>query len=222
MRYGLISLAFLATMACACVAQAQESATVSAIESEPYVLSAEDKRQLHRVEEYLGKIHSITARFSQVSPDGNVSNGMFYLQRPGKMRMEYEPPVPVLVVTNGNNLVYYDKELEQITNISLNSTLVGFLAHDKITFDNTVIVTQFEHAPKMLRVGFVQTAKPKDGMMTLEFADEPMQLRNIIITDSAGQSTVVSLSGARLDEKLDPDLFIFKDPNLMKGRHIRK
>lgn len=188
----------------------------------PAVLSTQDKAQLARIEGYLSAIKSISSHFSQVSPDGGISSGKFYLQRPGKMRMEYDPPVPVLVVTNKDNLVYYDHELDQVTNVSLDSTLVGFLARDKVRFDHTVIVTRLEQSGKVLRVTLVQAEHPKDGQMTLEFSDTPLQLRNIIITDNADQVTSVSLSNARFDEALDPVLFVFKDPHLVKGRHIKK
>jgi outer membrane lipoprotein-sorting protein len=188
----------------------------------PATLTSQDKKHIARIETYLDKIKSITAKFSQVSPDGGVSYGAFYLQRPGKLRMEYEQPTPVLVMTSGENIIYFDKELDQVTNISLDSTLVGFLTRNKIRFDNTVTIAFFERGEKSLRVALVQSARPQDGMMTLEFSDEPLILRNIIMTDSAAQSTVVSLANARFDEALDPALFVFKDPRIAGDRHIKK
>lgn len=187
-----------------------------------FVLNPADKTVLGRVEAYLGDISSISARFSQVSPDGAITSGKFYLQRPGKLRMEYDPPVPVLVLTSGGNIVYYDKELDQVTNISLDSTLVGFLARDKITFDNSVTITNIEHGQKSMRISLTQTKSPKDGAMTLEFSDKPLVLRNIVMTDSGDQSTVVALADAKFNTKLDPELFVFKNPHLTKDRHIKK
>lgn len=220
-----ISAPLLTLMILSCVSAAiaqesrKEAAIAASMETE---ISVEDRKILNRVENYLSGIKSLKARFSQVSPDGGVSQGNFYLQRPGKLRMEYEPPVPVLVVANNNSMIYYDRELDQVTNVPLDDTLVGFIAKDKVKFDRNVTITYFESEKKSIRVALVQTSKPKDGMMTLEFSDQPLALRNIVITDSGDQSTVVSLADAKQNDPLDPSLFIFKDPSAGKGRHIRK
>jgi outer membrane lipoprotein-sorting protein len=199
-----------------------ESAPVNSPNLTPLVISAVDQPAIRRIEDYLGSIKSIKADFSQISPDGGISSGKFFLQRPGKLRMTYDPPVPVLVIASNGNLVYYDTELKQVTNVSLDSTLVGFLARDRIKFDNSVSIVHFERGQKSVRIGIIQSNKPKDGSMTLEFTDKPLLLRNIIITDSAGESTIVSLADARFGDKLDPGLFVFKDPNLSGSKHIQK
>ncbi len=73
--------------------------------TKPYALSADDKAALGRVEGYLSGIHTISAEFTQAAPSGDISSGKFYLQRPGKLRMEYSPPTPVLMVTSGSDIV---------------------------------------------------------------------------------------------------------------------
>jgi outer membrane lipoprotein-sorting protein len=180
----------------------------------PYSVSLHDREMLTRVEQYLTGIHSISSEFLQTSPSGDITNGKFYLQRPGKLRMEYNPPTPVLMVTSGSDIVYYDKELDQISRISLDSTLVGFLARDDVKFDSSVTITKIENADKAIRISLIQTKKPKDGMLTLEFSDGPLLLRNMNVTDSSGQVTTVSLNNARFNMPLPSDLFVFHDPHL--------
>ena len=190
----------------------------------PYPLTQEDKATLTRVEAYLTGIHTITAQFTQSAPNGDLSNGMFYLQRPGKLRMEYAPPMPVLMVAASGDIVYYDKELDQVTHISLESTLVGFLAQEDVKFDKSVIITDMERAPDAVRVSLVQTKRPHDGTLTLEFSDHPMAIRNMIVTDSSGQTTTVSLNNARFNLPLDHSIFVFKDPHLegRRGKNVVK
>lgn len=219
---GLLFISSLANTALASELIEHPLATAAPAKASSAKLVSADKAQLSRIEHYLESIQTISASFIQVSPDGSLANGKFYLQRPGKLRMEYAPPVPVLVVTNHGNIVYYDSELDQITNVSLDSTLVGFLARDKIRFDDKVTVTHFERAAQRISISLVQAERANDGAMTLEFSDNPLMLRNIIITDSSGQSTTVSLANARVNEKLPADLFIFKDPHPTGKRHIQK
>lgn len=68
--------------------------------------------ELKRVENYLNSISTIVADFTQVAPDGTLASGKFYLKRPGKMRWQYEPPTPVLIILNDWHFIYYDYELE--------------------------------------------------------------------------------------------------------------
>ena len=118
--------------------------------------------------------------------------------------------------------IRYDKELDQVTHVPLDSSLVTFLIRDKISFDSSVSISHIEKGFKVLRVEMTQAKYPKDGSLLLEFSDEPLALRNIIVTDSGGQSTAVSLMNAKFEEKLPAELFVFKDPHLGKAGSIKK
>lgn len=231
MRYLPLLLCFSLLSATA-NAQAPDTETAQVAASErkeaaqgkviPIKITAAERPAIIRIEEYLTNIKTIQSRFSQISPDGGISYGNFFLQRPGKLRMDYDPPVPVLVVGSDGIITYFDKELKQVSTTSLDSTLVGFLAKEKVKFDDSVSIVHLERGKKSLRIGIVQADKPRDGRMSLEFTDEPLLLRNIIITDSGEQSTIVSLADARFNTKLDPSLFVFKDPTFSGSKHIKK
>lgn len=179
----------------------------------PYALSPGDREALARIEIYLTGVHTISAEFIQAAPSGDISTGDFYLQHPGRLRMQYHPPTPVTMVASHGDIVYYDKELDQVSHIPLESTLVGFLAQENVKFDDSVIITGFERGHDVLRLSLVQAKRPRDGMLTLEFSDAPMALHNMVVTDSGGQTTTVSLNNARFNAPLDSDLFVFHDPH---------
>jgi outer membrane lipoprotein-sorting protein len=195
--------------------------SVFALEAEPitksYPLTPEDRQTLSRIEKYLSSITTVAADFIQTSPGGDVSQGKFFLERPGKLRMEYKPPMPILMVANNGDIIYYDKELDQVTHIPMGDTLVGFLARAQVKFDETVVITDFSHAEKVLRITLVQAKRPRDGSLALEFTDYPLVLRNMIVSDAAGQKTIVALNNARFGSVLDKGLFTFKDPHM--GSH---
>jgi len=162
---------------------------------------------LHRVEAYLNGLGTIVADFTQASPDGSLAEGKFYFERPGKMRWEYAPPAPILMVSSGSQLVYFDKELAQTTYIPMDSTPAGFLMNDPIRFDGSVVVEEASDVDGVLRVTLHQARKPEEGRLTLEFSKSPFVLRNLIVTDAANQVTSVSLSNAHFGQKLDSALF---------------
>jgi outer membrane lipoprotein-sorting protein len=173
---------------------------------------AKNKTTIERVEKYLSGLTTVVSDFNQVAPDGSLANGKFFMQRPGKMRWQYNPPTPVLMVSDGDNLVYYDYELEQVNNIPLDSTLIGFLAQDPIRFDNKVGIFSLETIPGVIRIGVAPRDKPSEGQLVLELSDKPLQLRNFIVTDASGQVTTVALNNAKFGMPLDKKLFDFRDP----------
>ena len=181
--------------------------------------AAPHRATIDRVEQYLSKITTIVADFTQTAPDGSLTNGRFYLERPGKMRWQYNPPTPILIVSNGSELVFYDYELEQVSTIPLDSTVIGFMAREVIKFDDTVGLLSFEDKNGVIRVELAQRKSPEDGTLMLEFSDKPLALRNMVITDATRQVTSVGLNNARYGIPIDHELFIFRDPR--KPRKLR-
>lgn len=176
-------------------------------------LSAADRATLKKVESYLNSLTTISADFLQVAPDGTLTGGKFYLKRPGKMRWQYDPPTPVLMVTKGDTMVYYDYDLQQVSYVSINDSLTSFITQNTISFDDKeIVVDNVEKSPGAIRITLHQAEKPKDGTLVLEFADMPMQLRNMVVTDARKQTTSLSLGNARFGVPLDDTLFEFRDP----------
>lgn len=181
--------------------------------------TAKYKKTITRVQDYLSNIKTITSEFIQAAPDGKLTSGKFFLERPGRMRWQYNPPTPILMVANGSEMIYYDYELEQLSHIPLDSTLIGFLAQDKIRFDNSSVgIISFKESNGTIRIGVAQREKPTEGQLVLEFSDKPILIRNMVVTDASGQVTTVSLNNATFGAKIDKNLFEFRDPRQPRRR----
>ena len=180
-------------------------------------LSASDKADVARVEDYLNAMTTLQARFLQVTSSGAYAEGSIYISRPGKLRIEYDPPVPVLMVSAGSWLIYYDKELEQVSFLDIDSTPAGYFVSERIEFGGEITVTGFERRRGVLRLSLVKTDDPLEGSMTLVFRDRPLALKKWVVTDAQGIETTVSLLGVRSGHDLDPDLFRFADPRELKS-----
>ena len=177
-------------------------------------LSQADRADISRIEAYLNRIRTMEARFLQVSSDGEYSEGDLYFSKPGKMRLEYDDPKPVVIVSDGVNLAYYDKELEQISYFDLESTQASILLRDNISFTTGgLIVTQFEKGPGVLRLTVIKESDPLEGNLTLIFSDRPLGLKKWTVTDALGIVTNVSLLGPRFGMTLSPKLFHIEPPN---------
>jgi outer membrane lipoprotein-sorting protein len=135
------------------------------------------------------------------------------------MRLEYDPPVPILVISDGSWLIYHDKELDQTSWLGLDSTPAGILVRRNVRLrGEDVTVTAVQRQPGALAVSIVQSKDPAAGEMTLVFTTQPFQLRQWRIRDGQGQITTVSLFEARQGERLDPKLFEFADKKFFQ-RH---
>jgi outer membrane lipoprotein-sorting protein len=170
---------------------------------------------LTRVENYLTDMKTIVADFTQIAPDGTLASGKFFLKRPKQMRWQYAPPTPILMVTRGNYLTYYDYELDQVSDIPLDDTLLGFLSKKEISFsDEMVEITEVTSIDEEVRISLIKKDAPEEGKLVLEFSDSPLKLENFIITDTTGQTTTVSLQNSRFNIDLDDEVFDFRDPRI--------
>src|SRR5581483_11319994 len=74
---------------------------VAAPAPRPAAVTAEDRADMQRIEQYLNGIHTLSGRFQQFSQDGGTAGGAVYVSRPGRMRFEYDKPTPILIVADG-------------------------------------------------------------------------------------------------------------------------
>ncbi|HEX9489634.1 MAG TPA: outer membrane lipoprotein carrier protein LolA, partial [Stellaceae bacterium] len=114
-------------------------------------LTPQDQDDLTRVQEYLNGIKTLQSRFQQFAQDGSVAAGTIYLQRPGKMRIVYDDPVPVLIVCTNDTVYYWDKKLDQLSQIGVKDTPAWFLLRPDIRLAGDVTVTGLQRAPGALR-----------------------------------------------------------------------
>jgi outer membrane lipoprotein-sorting protein len=184
----------IATLGAACFlllavdAQAQQAPAPLA-----YKPNADDKLLISQVETYLNGLTAITASFLQVAPDGSTRTGKAWLQRPGKMRFEYDPPDPQLLVAGFGLLVYNDPELNQTTNIPLSATPLGILLAPKVVLSGAVTVTNIQRNPGEVDITLIRTGKAAAGSLTLVFSTDPLELRQWQVLDAQDRETRVSL-----------------------------
>ena len=172
-----------------------------------FTLTEQDRADLLRIEEYLNSFTTLRARFQQYAVDSGTSTGNIYLRRPGKMRVEYDPPVPVLIVADGILVSYYDKDLDQVDQLPLKASPVWFLLENKVEFDEHVTVTGIERDAGSLRDSMYQTDDQDAGQVTLIFTDNPLELRQWTVIDAQGTEVRVGLEQVALGGALANELF---------------
>jgi outer membrane lipoprotein-sorting protein len=178
--------------------------------------SPQDRADLARIETYLDGLRTLKAHFLQVAPNGAVSQGTVWLERPGRMRFQYDPPSPLLLVAGHGLVVFHDKSLNQTSNIPLGQTPLGILLADHVRLQGDVTVTATQRLPGQIQVSLIRTASPGDGTLTLVFADNPLTLRQWTVLDAQRQETRVTLYSVETGGRFDPKLFEFIDPRFFQ------
>ena len=173
--------------------------------------------QLARIEAYMNGLTTLQARFLQIAQNGGAAEGTALIWRPGRMRFEYDAPVPLLLVASDGQFLHYDKELRQPSIVPVSSTPLGFLLRPRITFTTGDLeVIGLERVGGLLRVGMRRKAAPAEGSLTLVFAEDPMELRQWVVVDAQGQQTRVTLTQIQTGMRFDPLVFQFNDPRFFE------
>ena len=180
-------------------------------------LSAQDRADVARVEQYLNSVKALKSRFLQVAPDGGMSRGQAWLVRPGRMRFQYDPPAPFLLVGGHGLLVFNDSQLKQTSNIPLESTPLGLLLQDNLRLSGEVTIVSFTRQPGQIQIGLVRTKTPQDGVLTLIFADDPLALRQWTVLDPQRRETRVTLTDVQMGGTYPDSLFEFVDPKFFQN-----
>ncbi|GBQ78902.1 outer membrane lipoprotein carrier protein LolA [Komagataeibacter intermedius] len=186
------------------IAHAQEQMAVGA--------SDQDHALLERVERHLDAISLLKARFRQTAPDGKQSTGTAWIDRTNRrMRFQYDPPSPLLLVANHDQVVFNDSQLDQTTTMPMEKTPLGLLLRPHLQLSGDVTVTGLSHDGNVLEITLVRTDSPGDGSMTLIFHDSPLLLRGWIIQDAQQETTRVDLLDASTGGAMPPDSLFSTD-----------
>lgn len=181
----------------------------------------QDRADLARIEAYLNGIHTLKAHFLQVAPTGAISQGTAWMERPGRMRFQYDPPSPLLLVAGHGLVIFHDSSVDQTSNIPIGRTPLGILLADHVSLSGAVTVTGMQHLPGQIQVSLVRTDSPGDGTLTLVFADNPLTLRQWTVLDAQRQETRVTLYDVQTGGTFDQDLFTYVDPHFFQGAPSR-
>lgn len=178
--------------------------------------AAADRADLGRVEAYFNGLRTLKARFLQTAPDGGSVEGTAWIWRPGRMRFEYDPPEPTLLVADSGQFFHYDRELRQPTTVPVGSTPLGLLLRENLRLSGDIAVGRVERVAGSLRVTLHRAAAPAEGRLTLVLAGEPLELRQWVVLDAQARETRVTLSQLETGRRFDPALFAFNDPRFLE------
>ena len=178
-------------------------------------------QDLAAVDAGLNNTASFSGRFAQYGADGSYATGTVHLQRPGKVRFEYDDPNPLLIVSDGVTLVQHDKALETFDRVPLSATPLNYFLKENVNLANDTEVVSFQKLPGQWWVTARDGSGQLDGAITMAFNPATMALSEWVIMDEFGGQTTVRLSELRYNERIDPRKFILREDSDRRDRRRR-
>jgi len=169
---------------------------------------ANQKAQAARVSAYLSSLQTLVGNFVQVGPDGSKTTGDFYIQKPGKVRFEYDPPTPIEIIADGSSLAVRDRNLATQDIYPLSQTPLRFLLSDRIDLmkDTNVVSVTADDVFVSVTIEEKQALVGTSRLMLMVGAKDG-QLKQWTVTDPQGYDTTVAVYNLDTTKKVDPNLF---------------
>ena len=169
---------------------------------------ANQKAQAAKVSAYLSSLQTLVGNFVQVGPDGSKTKGDFYIQKPGKLRFEYDPPSPIDIIADGSSVVVRDRNLATQDVYPLSQTPLRYLLSDRIDLmkDTNVIAVSSDDLYISITIEEKQ-ALVGTSRMLLMIGVKDGQLKQWTVTDPQGYDTTVAVYNLDSTKKLDPSMF---------------
>jgi outer membrane lipoprotein-sorting protein len=174
----------------------------------PMITRESQRTPIERINAYLSSIQTLVGDFQQIGPDGGRTDGQFYIQKPGKVRFEYNPPTPIDVVADGQTLVVRNHLLATQQPFQLSDTPLRLLLSDRVDLTRDTHIIYLSSSETAVTV-IVEERRPLVGAykMKMVFEGKDLHLRQWAITDPQGFETTVLVSNLDTSRKLDPNLF---------------
>jgi outer membrane lipoprotein-sorting protein len=171
-------------------------------------MTPQQRTLIERINLYLTSVQTLFGDFVQVGPDGTRSEGKFYLQKPGRMRFEYDDPSPLELIADGKSVAIRDRKLATQDLLLLSQTPLRFLLSDRIDLfrEGNLVNVQADDVFVTLTLEEKQTIGGTHRL-ALMFSAKDLSLKQWTVTDPQGYDTTVALYNVDIGRKLDPDLF---------------
>jgi outer membrane lipoprotein-sorting protein len=169
--------------------------------------TAQQSADLDRVSAYLNSIKTMRGGFTQIGPQGQVDQGKFYILKPGKIRFDYDPPNPTLVISDGLSIAVYNTRLNTANRYPLTGTPLNLLLSDHLDLKKSSVITGVQHSPGQLIVTGRASDRNATGNITIVFTNPTLELRQWTIVDAQGLPTTVSINNVQQGVPLPESAF---------------
>lgn len=179
----------------------------AALAAPALALTADEQAAVQRASQYVNGISAITGRFTQIGPDGRRVGGTYYIERPGKIRFDYDDPSTLQIIGDGRFVAVRNTSKNTHDSYPLGRTPLRFLVSPNVDLarDAQVLSVFADPARTTLVLADRQSG---EGRLSLTFdGGESLRLKQWTVTDAQGLDTTVVLESLQAGDGLPDRLF---------------
>ncbi|SSC72036.1 unnamed protein product [Ciceribacter sp. T2.26MG-112.2] len=169
-------------------------------------MAAADPAAAQRIADHFSSVKTMMGEFVQFGPRGEQTGGKFFIQRPGKLRFNYEKPSPMRVIADGKNVVIGNMKLKTWDLYPLSKTPLSLLLSEKIDLGHQM-VRDVKQEADLTTIVLGDKTIFGDSTITLMFDPKTFDLRQWTITDVQAKDTSVMIFNVQNGVQLDPSVF---------------
>lgn len=167
-----------------------------------------EKLALREISAYFNGLKTAETGFRQINSDGSTASGRLIIQRPGRMRFEYGPPDRTLVLASGGQVAIFDTKSNQPPEqYPLKKTPLNLILADRVDLSRARMVVGHGEENGLTVVTAQDPQNPELGTIRMAFSANPVELKQWVVTDEAGQQTTVILGPLKTGDSYASSLF---------------
>lgn len=166
-----------------------------------------EKISLNELSNYLNGLGTLQSKFTQVNNDGSISTGQVFIQRPGRVRFEYNNDNTLVLASGGQVAVFDGKAKGAAQQYPLAQTPLSIILDANVNLGRANMVTGHSEQKNTTVVTAQDPAHPEYGNIQMVFTAGPTELRQWVVTDNAGEKTTVILGDMTKGGSFGPSTF---------------
>ncbi|MBL0374970.1 outer membrane lipoprotein carrier protein LolA [Rhizobium sp. KVB221] len=167
---------------------------------------AQGSATAQKIADHFSSVKTMAGEFVQFGPRGEQTGGKFYLERPGKIRFNFEDPSPMRVISDGKSVVIGNRKLKTWDIYPLSKTPLALLLSNKIDLGSKT-VRDVKEEPDLITIKLGDKSLFADSTITMMFDPKTYDLRQWTITDNQGKDTSVMIFNVQTGVPLDDKVF---------------
>jgi outer membrane lipoprotein-sorting protein len=185
-------------------------------------LSKSARAMVDSANEYFDSVSTFRSNFLQFNEvDSSMSEGMIYVEKPDKIKLEYTNPFKALFIKNKGIINYYDIDLDELMVLpqSINPIFDLLSKQPNLkTTDSTILSVKNDSEGNVLLS--TELSIKENRIKVLYIFDG--EIENLVgLSIDTGDVVELSFFNTIINQKMDKKTFIFNNPRLFKNRKIK-
>ena len=159
-----------------------------------------------KIADHFANVRTMSGEFVQFGPRGEQTGGKFFIERPGKIRFNYEAPSGFKVISDGDSVVINNAKLNTWDLYPLSKTPLKLLLDNRIDLSGNK-VRSVKQDEDLTTIQLQDKSVFGDSTITMMFDPKSYDLRQWTITDAQGKDTTVMIFNVQQGVNVDPSVF---------------